>query len=522
MHRIEETAAQSVKGSFTLLIGNYISLIVNAAGTILVALMLSPAEYGLFTITLVLPSLFSLFTNWGIDQALINFIARYRSQKKQDEINSLIRTGYAFKIALGVLLSIALYLSAEFLTTVVLKRPEVSEYVRIASIYIFSSTIYNITISILTGFEKMDNRALLTIIQAIIKGTLSPALVYIGYGVTGVVIGHVASYFAAAFTGLIVVILMTRTLPRKQDSTTSPNTLRLLLGYGLPISLGTILTGLANQFNGFLLSWFIVDEIIGNYSVAVRFVSLVSVVSASIVTTFLPAFSKYDVNHERKITEDIYQGSVRYSTIFLIPFTCLMITLSGPGISTLFGAKYPYAPLYLSLLMIPHLLVGTGSLSINQFLNSQRETRATMAIQSISSITKMIFSLFFIRIWGVTGLLLGLITSDTVRNLIGLYVLNGKYGIKPKMGHTLRTLLCSGISSGISLGFQRLIPIEQPFLKLAINASIFMISTLLLAPFLGVLEKKDIQNLNSMFKNIPLLYPLANIILNLELRLLNM
>jgi hypothetical protein len=49
-----------------------------------------------------------------------------------------------------------------------------------------------------------------------------------------------------------------------------------------------------------------------------------------------------------------------------------------------------------------------------------------------------------------------------------------------------------------------------------------MISTLLLAPSLGVLEKQDIQNLNSMFKNIPLLYPLANIILNLEARILNM
>jgi hypothetical protein len=49
-----------------------------------------------------------------------------------------------------------------------------------------------------------------------------------------------------------------------------------------------------------------------------------------------------------------------------------------------------------------------------------------------------------------------------------------------------------------------------------------MISTLLLAPSLGVLERKDIQNLNSMFKNIPLLYPLANIILNLEARLLKL
>jgi O-antigen/teichoic acid export membrane protein len=368
----------------------------------------------------------------------------------------------------------------------------------------------------------MDNRAILTIIQALIKGTLSPLLVYIGYGISGVVIGHTISYIVAAVTGIFVVFSVTKQLPEKKYITSSPKSLRLLLGYGLPLFLGSILIGLASQFNGFLLSWFIMDELIGNYSVAVWFVSFVSVVSASIVTTFLPTFSKYDVNHERKITEDVYQGSVRYSSIFLIPFICLLITPSEPGISTLFGSKYPHAPLFLSLLMIPHLLVGMGSLSIDQFLNSQRETKATMTIQSVSSIIKIILSLIFIRIWGVTGLILGLITSEPAKNLLGLYVLRKKFGIKPKTGHMIRTLICSGISSGISLSLQILNPLKQQFFNLAINTSIFMISFLLLAPLLGVLERRDIQNLNSMLKNIPLLYPLANIILTFEARLLNM
>ena len=80
VYRIEETAAQSIKGGFILLIGNSVSLVVNAVGVVLVARMLSPSEYGLFTVIMILPSFLSLFTRWGIDQALVNFIAKYRSQ----------------------------------------------------------------------------------------------------------------------------------------------------------------------------------------------------------------------------------------------------------------------------------------------------------------------------------------------------------------------------------------------------------------------------------------------------------
>ena len=80
MGSLGEVAATSAKGSFTLFVGNSVALLVNAAGSILVARMLSPSEYGLFSVSLVIPGLFMLFSDWGVNSALFQFIARSRSQ----------------------------------------------------------------------------------------------------------------------------------------------------------------------------------------------------------------------------------------------------------------------------------------------------------------------------------------------------------------------------------------------------------------------------------------------------------
>ena len=522
MDFIEETAATSVKGSFVLFIGSYISLVINAIGVIIVARLLSPSEYGIFTVIMVLPNFLSLFTNWGTNSALINLIARNKSQYKSNNLRSLIKTGYVFNILIGGILTLFLFFSTEALSTIMLQRPEISNYVKIASIYIISITLHSLALSILSGFERMTDRSLLNIIQSLMKGVLSPLLVYLGYGVLGVVLGHIISYLVGATIGVLAVIWTIKNLPPEKERTNYLQNLKIILGYGLPIYFGNILAGLANQFSGLLLTWFIADEIIGNYNVALQLTGLIGVVTASLGITFFPAFSKYDVNQEPKKTRDLYLGSIRYSSIFLIPLASLLIILSKHIVNILFGSKYPYAPLYLSLLLIPSLLVGIGSLSFMQFLNSQGETRATMIVLSMGSLLKIVLSLLLIRRWGVVGLLTSFIVSDTIKNIIGLVIVGTKFKIKPDLNHMTRTCICSAISGGISLGLQMLIPIQQPLLTLAYNTSAFIASFLLFAPFIGVLEKKDIQNLETMLKNLPLVYPFARIILNFEGKLLEL
>ena len=152
--RLSEHAVVSVKGSFALLIGNSIALVLNATGVILVALMLTPSEYGLFTLTLVLPTFFNLFSSLGIDPALVQYIARSRSQNKTDNIENLVWTSLRFKLLIGGGLSLILFLFADVLTSFVLKKPEIGEFVRVASLIVLSKSIHSASISVLAGFEN--------------------------------------------------------------------------------------------------------------------------------------------------------------------------------------------------------------------------------------------------------------------------------------------------------------------------------------------------------------------------------
>ncbi|MHA2347246.1 MAG: oligosaccharide flippase family protein, partial [Candidatus Hodarchaeales archaeon] len=377
-NRISEEAAISVKGSLALFFGNSIALVVNAASSILVASMLTPSEYGLFTLSLVLPTFFKLFTDWGVDQALIRNIARERSQSITGNIKDIIWTGLGFKFLVSGTLSLVLYLFADVFTTFVLKRPDIGEFVRLASLLVFSQTIYTTAISILTGFEKMDKRAHLNIIHALGKGILSPLFVYMGYGVNGVVLGLLLGSIFPSLIGLWLIIQVSRNLTSTKIKI---GRIWTTLDYGAPLFIGNVITGIAIQFRGFLLSWFVPDDVIGNFGVASWFNTFTIISISSFGVALFPTFSKHDIQTKPIKTTLIFQSSIRYMTMFFIPSILLLISVSRPIISFLFGGKYPLVSFYLSLLLIPSLFIGVGSNSIFRFLNSQGDTRATMRIQ---------------------------------------------------------------------------------------------------------------------------------------------
>ena len=167
MGSLGEVAATSAKGSFTLFVGNSVSLLVNAAGTILVARMLSPSEYGLFSVSLVIPGLFMLFSDWGVNSALVQFIARSRSQDKLGRIRGYQRTGFIFNLMVGGVLSLILWIFSDVLATVLLRRPEAGQLVRVASLLVLFQPMHNIAVAMLAGLERMDYRAAVNVSQSL-------------------------------------------------------------------------------------------------------------------------------------------------------------------------------------------------------------------------------------------------------------------------------------------------------------------------------------------------------------------
>jgi len=61
MSKAAEIAKVSAKGGFHLFWGLVASTVISAVGTIIIARVLSPSEYGLYTIALTAPNLIAMF-----------------------------------------------------------------------------------------------------------------------------------------------------------------------------------------------------------------------------------------------------------------------------------------------------------------------------------------------------------------------------------------------------------------------------------------------------------------------------
>ena len=67
-----------------------------------------------------------------------------------------------------------------------------------------------------------------------------------------------------------------------------------------------------------------------------------------------PAFSKLDAKKDKETLRNVFQYSVKYASLLVVPVTALVMCLSEPAVSTLFSNTYALAPLFLALLC--HLL----------------------------------------------------------------------------------------------------------------------------------------------------------------------
>ena len=142
-----DLAKISTRGGFNLFWGVAIASIISALGVMIVAGILSEAEYGLFAIALTAPNLIQLIRDLGIDQSLIKYTAQYNQENKPNEIRKLIIGGAVSEIILGFTLSIASLFLSEFFA-ILLNRPEITFLIQVSSLTIFAQGLIKFADSI--------------------------------------------------------------------------------------------------------------------------------------------------------------------------------------------------------------------------------------------------------------------------------------------------------------------------------------------------------------------------------------
>jgi O-antigen/teichoic acid export membrane protein len=514
-------AKVSAKGGLNLFLGVSLSTVISALGVIIVADLLGGDQYGLYTVVLIPSTLFGLFRDWGINSAMIKYIAQYRSEDKTNEMKNVLASGLIFELVLGILLSLISLFLAGFLTNV-FHRPGAETMIAIASVSILASGLLVAPQSVFVGFESMGFYSFTLIFGSCLKVFLSILLIFLGYGVLGAVLGNVLS---AIITSAFAIIFFYFFFYRKSHGSENgglnlSRTLNSMLRYGLPLSVSNILSGILTQFQSFLMVIYCSNLLIGNYGMAVNFSLLISFFTTPITTVLFPAFSKLNSEKEMGTLRNVFQSSVKYATLLTVPVTFAIMVLSEPLVSTLFDGRFSYTPLFLTLLAVSYLYTGLGNLSLGNFLSGQGKTKVAMNLALISMGIGLPLNLVLIPEFGIVGLIVASLVSVIPYLVVGLWWVKRNFGVSVDWASSTKIFLASAIPAAITYVVLSQLTFH-PWVKLLVGGIIFLVVCFVVAPLIRAIDENDVNNLREIVSALGPISYLFNLALNIIEWLLN-
>ena len=491
-----------------------------AIGSILVGRFLGSELYGQYTLTLVIPQILLIFTDLGINQGIIKFTASLRAKGENERIAEIIKYGTLLKTAVGIAIFIASYALTDLLTPLFLQRPELSPYIKIASASIVFQAVFTTVTSAFIGLDRAEYNAFTTTIHAISKTTISVTLILLGFSLTGAVMGHVASLIIATAISILLLLPITRGKPNVKNNHNVSEDLKTLIRYGAPLYISSLLIGFIPLYKNMLLAIFTTDIEIGNYKAALNFTALMTVLSAPITTTLLPAFSKLNSTANRKV-KDFFKIANKYTAMIIMPVTCLIIIFSKEIVQFIYGATYQSAPKYLALYCLIYFLVGIGYLTLTSLYNGLGETKKTMKISLVTFIVLATLSLPLTKAYGVQGLIIAYIIANTMGTLYGAYIAKKDFQIEFDKKSIAKIYLISAASSIPPATLLSSIPLHGIF-KIAVGGTLYLIGYLTLMPLTKTVVPHEIQKAEYIMKKIKILEIIARPLLKYQRRILSM
>ena len=528
MSKAADLAKISVKGSFHFMWGLMVSTVIQAVGTIYLASLLSPSEMGLYTLALAAPTLISLFRDWGVSSALVKYTAQYNSEGQLTRAKRILRTSLVFEVVVGFVLTIvSVLLSSVFAG--LYHAASIAPLIEVASLMILINAFVTVAQAAFTGFERMELNNVSLIVQAVVKVVLVSSLVILGFGVFGAVLGYVVSFVVAGVAGTLLLWLFCRgfkcsplqssSLTREAAASGGGDGLGTLLRYGLPLSIASIIGSFQTQFYTVLMGVYAPAVAVGNYAIASTFVVLITFFATPISTMLFPAFSKLDVNRDYEALKSAFQFSVKYASLLVVPVAVIVMSLSQPAVSTLFGSKYGSAPFFLSLLAVSYLSCAFGNLSLGNLISSQGDTRFNLYLTGVTAVVGFPLGVVLAQMYGVVGVILAIVTAGLPSLVIGLWWVRKRYRLSAGFGPSVKILLVSALSGLVAFLVQRQLGLAS-VLNLVMGLAAFVVVFFPGIVITGAINRVDVENLRTMTASLGPVSRLSNSALALIEKLL--
>jgi O-antigen/teichoic acid export membrane protein len=488
-----EIAQRSTRGSFALFAGNFLSAVISFAAILFIARLLGPSDYGVYTLSVLVPTILLNFLGFGVNSGITRYAAYNLSQAKPEVARRMAVNGAAFVMLFGVFLAGVDYLAARLIAETVLHRPDIAPLLRFSSILILAQAVFQSGVAALLGWSYMGKIAGTNIVQSGLRLAIAVPLLYLGYEVYGALAGYAVS---VALGGILAYSLLWGGARGGAVSLGQfvPD-VRTLLSYGRELFVGSLVTSISAQYVVLLLAVIATNSYVGFYQSAANFLTAITLVSGAITQALFPAFAHLEGT--KSDVDRAFRYATKYMGFAITPIIFLLMGASLQIVRLPLGSSYATASNFLALLSLSNisLLFGLGVLP--SFFNGLGRPRYYM-VYSLAG-AAVIFALApLLSIGaglGVDGLILSILAANLVAVVTGLYLASRFFNARVDLRACLLILTSSLLAyvavvavSTLRFGDIILLPAE---------ILVFVAVYLTAAPLLRVLGPEDLDTLQT-------------------------
>lgn len=411
----------------------FLGQLISWAFTIIVIRILSPADYGLMAMAIVLMTFLYLINSIGLDSALI---------QKKDVTEQMRRQAFGFVILLNLAFLLGLFLGAP-LIAVFFKEPTLVPVIQVLSMqFVF----YVFEVLPQTKLERelnFKNRSIVDLISMVIGSIVTLSLALAGAGVWALVYGHLITV-ASRMLGLNLIA------PCLVWPSFSMRGMRKNFEFGGFVTVDKTLWFIFAESDKFIGGKLLGKEMLGFYAVANHLAALpINKIAGLIISVAFPAFSQVQAEPERVKRYFLKAASIMSVVAFPVFFG--MSSVAPELVATLLGEKWAPAALPLQILglvmpfrmistLLPPVLWGVGKPEVS-------------AINFLIAAIIMPIAFFIGAQWGPAGMAMAWLIAYPLVFLISIArtMTIVKLGFIEFLSTMLKpTLACAGMYAAVS------------------------------------------------------------------------
>ncbi len=411
----DQSLKRIAKGTSIAFIGLLIGLFSAFFSRLMVARYGTEAEYGIFSLALVILNICAVIGTLGLQEGASRTIAYARGKKDSEKVKIVVSVATQIGFLSSMMLCIIVFFTSDFIATKVFNVVELSYPLKLFALGIPFFTLLNILVSIFRGFDNIKPKFFF---QDILKNTIPPLLlipiILLSLDFTTIFYAYLASLILSCS---LLVIYAIKHLPITITAKISGIDTKELLIFSLPLLGVAILQMLINWTDTLMLGWFKSPSDVGLYNTAFPLARFISSPLRALLLIYTPVISglfAQELMKEIRINFTVFTKWICSATLplFLLLFLYPELTLNF-----LFGAKYVNAAVALRILSLGFII--SNFLGPNgATLLAMGEPRFLMWATLTTVILNIGLNICLIPSYGFTGAAIASVTSITSINFI--------------------------------------------------------------------------------------------------------